>query len=45
MRYCWQTREHGEMALEMSGKLQFVAGFCYSATAESHDKLKFAGHF
>jgi hypothetical protein len=33
------------MALEMSDKLQFVAGFCHSPTAESHDKLKFVGHF
>jgi hypothetical protein len=38
-RYCWRTREQGEMALEMSDKLQFVAGFCHSPTAESHDKL------
>ena len=33
------------MALELSDKLQFVAGFHYSSTAESHDKLKFVGHF
>jgi hypothetical protein len=33
------------MALKMSDKLQFVAGFCHSPTAESHDKLKFVGHF
>jgi hypothetical protein len=31
--------------MEMSDKLQFVAGFHYSYTAESHDKLKFVGHF
>jgi hypothetical protein len=31
--------------MEMSDKLQFVAGFHYSSTAESHDKLKFVGHF
>ena len=33
------------MALEMSYKLQFVAGFRHSSTAESSDKLKFVGHF
>jgi hypothetical protein len=33
------------MALKMSDKLQFVAGFRHSPTAESHDKLKFVGHF
>jgi hypothetical protein len=27
------------MVLEMSDKFQFVAGFRYSPTAESHDKL------
>jgi hypothetical protein len=29
----------------MSDKLQFVAGFHHSPTAESPDKLKFVGHF
>src|SRR5262245_39808355 len=29
----------------MSDKLQFVAGFQHSHTAENHDKLKFVGHF
>jgi len=29
----------------MSDKLQFVAGFHHSSTAESPDKLKFVGHF
>jgi hypothetical protein len=29
----------------MSDKLQFVAGFRHSSTAERHDKLKFVGHF
>ncbi len=33
------------MALKMSDKLQFVASFCHSPTAESLDKLKFVGHF
>ena len=27
------------MALEMSDKLQFVADFCHSPTAENRDKL------
>jgi len=31
--------------MEMFDKLQFVAGFHYSSTAESHDKLKFVEHF
>jgi len=31
--------------VEMSDKLQFVAGFHHSPTAESPDKLKFVGHF
>ena len=31
--------------MEMSDKLQFVVGFHYSSTAESHDKLKFVGQF
>jgi hypothetical protein len=31
--------------MEMSDKLQFVAGFHHSSGAESHDKLKFVGHF
>jgi hypothetical protein len=31
--------------MEMSDKLQFVAGFPGSSTTESHDKLKFVGHF
>ena len=31
--------------LEMSDKLQFVADFHPSSTAESPDKLKFVGHF
>jgi hypothetical protein len=29
----------------MFDKLQFVAGFHHSSTAESPDKLKFVGHF
>src|SRR5262249_16030706 len=29
----------------MPDKLQFVAGFRHSSTAESPDKLKFVGHF
>jgi len=29
----------------MSDKLQFVAGFHQSHTAENFDKLKFVGHF
>jgi len=33
------------MELEMSDKLQFVAGFHQSHTAENHDKLRFVGHF
>jgi hypothetical protein len=31
--------------MEMSDRLQFVAGFHYSSAAESHDKLNFVGHF
>jgi hypothetical protein len=41
----YSPRKQGENAMEMSDKLQFVAGFHYSSTAESHDKLKFVGHF
>src|SRR5215475_12674223 len=33
------------MEVEMSDKLQFVAGFHQSHTAENPDKLKFVGHF
>jgi hypothetical protein len=44
-RYRWRIRKQGENAMEMSDKLQFVAGFHYSSTAESHDKLMFVGHF
>jgi len=29
----------------MSDKLQFVAGFRHSITAEDHDKPKLVGHF
>ena len=36
---------YAEWAVEMSDKLQFVAGFHHSPTAESPDKLKFVGHF
>jgi len=31
--------------LDMFDKLQFVAGFHHSSTAESPDKLMFVGHF
>ncbi len=33
------------MALKMSDKLQFVASFCHSPSAERLEKLKFVGHF
>jgi hypothetical protein len=44
-RYRWRIRKRGENAMGMSDKLQFVAGFHDLSTAESHDKLKFVGHF
>jgi hypothetical protein len=38
-RYFRQTREWGEVAVKMSVKLQFVAGFHHSCAAKDHDKL------